>query len=68
MYSFICLPPDEQAVMILVKRGNYRESRHFQLETYLISSGCLSLFGLIIIIHLLSKLRFKQMFIVVGCC
>jgi len=68
MYSFVCLPPDEQAVMILVKRGNYRESRHFPLKTYLISSGCLSLFGLIIIVLLLSKLRFKQMFIVVGCC
>ena len=43
-------------VMILVKRGNYRDSRHFPLETYLISSGCLSLFGLIIIVLLLSKL------------
>jgi hypothetical protein len=57
MYIFVCLPPDEQDVTILVKGGNYWESRNCPLETYLLSSGCLSLFGLIIIVRLLSKLR-----------
>ncbi len=60
MKNFVCLPPDEEAVPILVKGGNFQESQNFPLETYLISSGCLSLFGLIIIVPLLSKLRIKN--------